>query len=164
WLSLDTCWSEWRSLAYVRGFRQMRECFAKRTSQSRQAVLRFRPPESSQAHGKTPCWIGKQVRNGAAKFPGFIGENDFFTVHEVQAFGANPRRNNGLGHRGRFENLQPRAAADAQRNDANSGFRNLGAQVRNRPGEPHPGNIGKSSAKFFRSASPSDDKVDLGRQ
>jgi hypothetical protein len=43
---------------------------------------------------------------------------------EAEAFGADGRRDDRLGHRQRLENLQPRAAAGAQRHDVDRAFGN----------------------------------------
>ena len=62
---------------------------------------------------------------------------------EVEAFGADGRRDDRFGHRQRLENLQPRAAAGAQRHDVHRAFGNRRTHVVERAGDKNARTLGE---------------------
>ena len=59
--------------------------------------------------------IAKQADDAAREARWIVGEQQVLAVSDREPFGSDRRRHDGFAHGHRFEDFQPRAAADAQR-------------------------------------------------
>ena len=90
----------------------------------RPGVIGFDERAAGVAERAAPRRVAKQPDHRVREIVGGIGGQEMAARLERQAFGADGGRHHGLAHRQRFENLDPRAAAGAERHDVHRRFAN----------------------------------------
>ena len=101
----------------------------------RPRVVGFNQIASGLPEGLALLGIPQQANHRAGKRIRVIRRDEMATVLEREPFGADRSRDHGLGHRQRFENLQPCAAAGPERDNVDGRFANRRPHVVNRAGD-----------------------------
>ena len=74
-------------------------------------------PASRRSETRRKRIVGKDPGDAIREGRSVIGDEDVLSVADVEAFGSEARRDDGLGHRQSLDDLEPRAAPYPQRDD-----------------------------------------------
>ena len=98
-------------------------------------IIRFDQRASGGSERLTACRITQQPDDGVREIMWGVGGQELAAGFEGEAFGANRRRHHSLAHGERFENLDARSAASAQRHHVDGPFGNRRTHVVERAGD-----------------------------
>src|ERR1700737_1666475 len=93
------------------GSAKLGERAAKRMMQGAQAVVFRDAAARGAAQRAAPARAQQQIRYCASEAPRLIGQENFITVRQLEALGAQRGRDDRLGHRRRLQHLASTATA-----------------------------------------------------
>lgn len=116
-------------------------------------LTRDLPPGTASLDQGAPCesqclpadGVVEQRHDCTRKVLRFVGHDKLAARCHCQPFRADGRRNDGLGHRQRFENLQPCAASGSERDDIHRRLVDMRTNVVHGSGDGDAGALGDFS-------------------